>query len=463
MKPVQTITLQFIRTYRGRLASAGIRSKVKLLTEDKESKIKLEDLNEGDPEIYELDFVNADESSARHDRKVEKSAKLLPHRITKSKYFKELEPSFLTFVEKNEIKKLHDSDPEEWTPEKLSQSFPALPHAIKKVLKSHWVPKSVDAIIRYDSKVIENWKNFKTDKLVVSPALKEHLMKFRQRKISLLDRESLEKFIPPPIVLPKPKSNFFSRMIEEKTDNTQHECSEQSVSLKNTERHLITDGKKTMETYTEKGNNYSQVALSKRVHNERSEKLMFTDFMKKKLDNLDETSPEEREVLLSTYRKHIETVNVEDVSKNISDNDTKCKTNEKDVVKENLSKNNASTVQSKNESAIEVKKDMSKNNTLSVQSKNESEVEVKKDLSKNNALAVQSSRQSEIAVETRVEYKGLETYVKERVSLMDTNFDYIKRIKIPKNAFKKGMTYRIKDCYYDDDGEFLYRTPGLKT
>lgn len=57
---------------------------------------------------------------------------------------------------------------------------------------------------------------------------------------------------------------------------------------------------------------------------------------------------------------------------------------------------------------------------------------------------------------------SLDTYIKERNSFMDTNFEYSKRIKIPQNVYKQGMTYRIKDCYYDDDGEFLYRIPGLK-
>jgi hypothetical protein len=35
-------------------------------------------------------------------------------------------------------------------------------------------------------------------------------------------------------------------------------------------------------------------------------------------------------------------------------------------------------------------------------------------------------------------------------------------IKIPQKLYRKGATYKVKDCYYDDDGEFLYRVPGLK-
>lgn len=34
-------------------------------------------------------------------------------------------------------------------------------------------------------------------------------------------------------------------------------------------------------------------------------------------------------------------------------------------------------------------------------------------------------------------------------------------IKIPKKLWKKGKLYKVDDCFYDDDGEFLYRVPGL--
>ena len=40
--------------------------------------------------------------------------------------------------------------------------------------------------------------------------------------------------------------------------------------------------------------------------------------------------------------------------------------------------------------------------------------------------------------------------------------DYIPhRISIPKNQYKHGALYRVGDIFYDDDGTFLYRVPGL--
>jgi hypothetical protein len=36
------------------------------------------------------------------------------------------------------------------------------------------------------------------------------------------------------------------------------------------------------------------------------------------------------------------------------------------------------------------------------------------------------------------------------------------RIRVPAGKWKKGCTFKIGDCYYDDDGTFLYRVPGMK-
>ena len=414
MNGVISITLKLLRTYgtKSTFESAGIRKKVELIKEERHCRINLEDFCENDPEIYESEFEEIAELDAMRERKAERNKELLPYHIVKSKYFKEVESKFLTYSERDQIKMLHQSDPTEWTPEKLSESFPALPGTIKKVLTSNWAPKSVERIINYDNAVIENWKNFKTGKLTVNPALREHLMKFRNRKISLLDRKALERFVPCPIVLPKPKTNYFSSIVKKSVDNNPQKI----------ERKLITDRKKVVEVHVEEGNKVDEMDLKTRRCEDRKEgKLIFTEFMKKKLTDLDGTSREEKEVLLSTYRKHIESSSSEDINSNMLDNVTKHVT------------------------------------------KHEKRNSVTRNTSNENTLVVQNETQYQVTAETYVEHKGLDTYVKERISFMDTNFDYAKRIKIPKNAFKEGMTYRIKDCYYDDDGEFLYRIPGLRS
>ncbi|XP_077283535.1 uncharacterized protein LOC143909416 isoform X2 [Arctopsyche grandis] len=50
---------------------------------------------------------------------------------------------------------------------------------------------------------------------------------------------------------------------------------------------------------------------------------------------------------------------------------------------------------------------------------------------------------------------------KEKIDKEMELMDYMKRIRIPKKAYKKGTTYKVNDCYYDSDGQFLYRVPGM--
>lgn len=38
---------------------------------------------------------------------------------------------------------------------------------------------------------------------------------------------------------------------------------------------------------------------------------------------------------------------------------------------------------------------------------------------------------------------------------------YPYRIRIPKDKWKYGYTYKVNDCFYDSDGTFLYRVPGM--
>lgn len=52
---------------------------------------------------------------------------------------------------------------------------------------------------------------------------------------------------------------------------------------------------------------------------------------------------------------------------------------------------------------------------------------------------------------------------KEVSKFIDLANDYPLAIRIPKNVWKEGYTYRVKDCFYDDKGDFLYRVPGLMT
>jgi len=42
------------------------------------------------------------------------------------------------------------------------------------------------------------------------------------------------------------------------------------------------------------------------------------------------------------------------------------------------------------------------------------------------------------------------------------SLDIKEHIKIPRKVWKEDQIYKVGDCFYADDGEFLYRVPGLK-
>ena len=47
---------------------------------------------------------------------------------------------------------------EEWTIEKITDSFPITAASCRKLLRSKWAPKNLEELAKHDAKVIENWK-----------------------------------------------------------------------------------------------------------------------------------------------------------------------------------------------------------------------------------------------------------------------------------------------------------------
>lgn len=56
---------------------------------------------------------------------------------------------------------------------------------------------------------------------------------------------------------------------------------------------------------------------------------------------------------------------------------------------------------------------------------------------------------------------GKELGFVKQVSQDVSHLIYPERITIPRNIYKKGFVYKLNDCYYDSDGQFLYRVPGM--
>lgn len=364
----------------------------------------------------------------------------IKQKIVAKKYFKDNDPRFLTYEEKKQIQTLHESDPDKWSVEKLSDSFPASPETIQKILHSKWSPKSTESIMRYDNVAVENWKKFRAGKLAVSPILRKHLMKFKDRKIVMKDRELLaKKYIPPKPEFKKPTKKLFSSIVQGYINEQQTETnlspqkddpSRISDMSTSSNKHLfvasatnddipVATGNSEQFALNRKENFMSRLQLdscensitpyaanSNNNNRNANQPLTFNEFVKNRLKDLSNLSPEESATLLDTYKDRVSA------------------TEERQIVEVTTAANNAVT-----------------------------------NAETNSAVSEYEDSDSEVAADDNL----VDTRIKAWKKKVDTEGDYLKPIKITKNLYKPGMTYRISDCYYDDDGEFLYRIPGIRS
>lgn len=90
-----------------------------------------EDIDEFEFDDLETDFMNVHKTHKDHVMQIKAGLEKEKLHIVKQKYFKEKQLNFLTWHDKEQIKYLYSTDPEEWTIEKLSEGFPALPEVVK--------------------------------------------------------------------------------------------------------------------------------------------------------------------------------------------------------------------------------------------------------------------------------------------------------------------------------------------
>ncbi|CAH0553814.1 unnamed protein product [Brassicogethes aeneus] len=168
----------------------GIKRVRKVLTQPGENE-EIDDFDE-----FETDFMELHKTHRQHSEEIENRRELLKYHIVKQKYFKEKHPNFLTWHDKEQIKYLYNSNPEEWTVDKLSEGFPALPEVIAKIVKTKWMKKNQNKITNHDKVVQENWRLFKKGKLGELPDdLRDHLRKFTNRALNLKPFEAQQNKI----------------------------------------------------------------------------------------------------------------------------------------------------------------------------------------------------------------------------------------------------------------------------
>lgn len=121
------ISRTIIRSYaRRRLRNPGLQKRLDILEEKDESNLASIDF-----EDLETDFMNMGDVHREHEKELKEFREKEKYWIVRQKYFKENKINFLSWNDKEQIRFLNQSNPNEWTIEKLADGFPALPDTIK--------------------------------------------------------------------------------------------------------------------------------------------------------------------------------------------------------------------------------------------------------------------------------------------------------------------------------------------
>uniref|UniRef100_A0A8D9AWL4 Neurite outgrowth-associated protein n=1 Tax=Cacopsylla melanoneura TaxID=428564 RepID=A0A8D9AWL4_9HEMI len=213
-----------------------------------------------DPEEFhamQADFMNLDESYNSHQKEILLKRKLKERSQMRKKHFKEAkQPKLLTVTDMHQIKVLHEQDPDEWTVDKLSMSFPATPSIIIKVLKSN-TPRSSERMKEHDTEVKHNWALLQTGQLTgLSPDYEHHLSMFSYRDPVVRTMGEYKQF-QPPIHKYVPESTEFRSIITSYYDMVKMKkklktCSDNDTnSIVGTDMKQLTSSEHVIETKKE--------------------------------------------------------------------------------------------------------------------------------------------------------------------------------------------------------------------
>lgn len=158
----------------------GVNARLRAISqEEKGLPIDFED----DIDDYELDITNVGEAFDDHEREIKMRKHTQAMKIVERKFFKKpKEPNMVFWEEKEQMRYLHKTDPEEWDRARLAESFPVSQDAVKKILRANWTPQDKERLLKYNESVKRNWKLLEDGKLDIDEKLKTHLMKFVSRK-----------------------------------------------------------------------------------------------------------------------------------------------------------------------------------------------------------------------------------------------------------------------------------------
>lgn len=222
--------------------------------------------------------------------------------------------------------------------------------SFQKLLKYPWKPATEERIARHDASVLRNWRELKEGSLDISEDVRKHFLKFSDRKIPPLKKESI------------------------KIDLTQQEKMGEFESI------------------------------VRRCAKESGQ-------------NMNEEHSSETETKTKYARKDRKTTTLDELTTKIKNR-------------------------------IEKGKDVNMPDQIILESVNSRNSELQNNTSLD--LSIQTDEQNQV-----VKYE--ENSEKDDRKIME----YPEKIRIPRSAYKKDATYKVNDCFYDHDGQFLYRVLGM--
>ncbi|KAI8046247.1 uncharacterized protein LOC128259020 [Drosophila gunungcola] len=173
----------------------------------------------------ESDFMGVQKSHRQYEKEQLQQRDRIRQFMIKHKYFRDAKmPNLLLHAEKEQMRLLHERDSEEWSVERLAESFPATPEIVQKILRAKWRPRTVQRIRSHDETVIQNWQLLRTGKgdFNLPPALLQHLQKFAERRRQDL-RELKAQDWPTKSQLPTPQGNEFRQLLGNSNSNPEME------------------------------------------------------------------------------------------------------------------------------------------------------------------------------------------------------------------------------------------------
>lgn len=374
------------------------------------------DTLEEDPEVtYDADFAKLHMSHRQHEKEMALQKEQLKYYTVRSRYFKSKnQPQFLTWAEKEQIRYLNKKEPDEWTPARLAESFPAVEEVIIKVLKANWTLSNKERVKRHDEVVKRNWELFKANGMTdLDPEVREHLLKFSNRNFDNVQNAYVQtKIDQTTFQFPKPKSKEFSHIISS--------CKRIDA---NANSEWIDDNKSSTSQIEENKNQEllsSGAAVLKLPKSMRNRVLTFEQLKKKAKQSDIKSHDDEMHLSVSLLKKRAPETSSKAVDMPV---------NVENYVQETLAS------------------DIPEIDTYPDESNSERVVDL--------TLANISSSK-------KIEKYNLKTVPALATVNKGVSIPFQPKIVIPKQLRKSGSVYKLYDCFYDDRGEFMYRVPGLR-